>query len=72
MNDSTIIVGLKKIALQILKDCTPPEVYMSGKYVMFISGLIASVSTGGNLLVIEDTLLAAHSIIQDVIALRKN
>jgi hypothetical protein len=60
-------LGAAKIILgRFVKECTPPEIFIAGKCVMFIGGVVASVVTGGNPLVISGTVSAARSIIKDL------
>lgn len=44
----------------------PPELFIAGKYVMFVGGVTATLSTGGNPLVVSGNLSAARSIIKDL------
>ena len=56
----------KIISSRFLKECTPPEIFIAGKCVMFLGGMVASVSTGGNPLVVIGIMSAARSIIKDL------
>jgi len=59
--------GAAKIILgRFARECTPPEIFIAGKCVMLIGGVVASVGTGGNPLVVSGTLSAARSIIKDL------
>ena len=53
---------------RFLRECTPPELLIAGKCkcVMFAGGIVASISTGGNPLVISTTVSAARSIVKDL------
>lgn len=65
--ESSTPLGAAKIILgRFVKECTPPEIFIAGKCVMFIGGVVALVGTGGNPLVISGTLSAARSIIKDL------
>ena len=63
---STPLGAAKIISSRFLKECTPPEIFIAGKCVMFLGGVVASVSTGGNPLVVSGTMSAARSIIKDL------
>ena len=65
IESSTPLGAAKIISGRFLKECTPPEILIAGKCVMFLGGLVASASTGGNPLVVSGTLSAARSIIRD-------
>ena len=66
IESSTPIGVAKIIAGRFIKECTPPELFITGKCVMFLGGVAASLSTGGNPLVITVTMSAARSIIKDL------
>ena len=55
----------KIIGGRILKECTPPELLIAGKCVMLVGGVIDSVSTAGNPVVVSGTISAARSIIKN-------
>ena len=65
IKSSTPIGTAKIIAGRIAKECTPPELFMAGKCVILCGGLVASVSTCGNPLIVSGTLSAARSIIRN-------
>lgn len=63
--ETTTPVGAAKIiAGRLVNECTPPELLFAGKCVMLTGGIIASVATGGNPLVVSGTVSAARSIIR--------
>jgi hypothetical protein len=49
----TPVVAAKIIAGRLVNECTPPELLIAGKCVMLAGGIVASVATGGNPLVIS-------------------
>jgi len=53
----------KIIAGRVINECTPPELLIAGKCI--IGGIIASVYTGGNPLVLSSTISAARSVIRN-------
>lgn len=65
VENSTPIGAAKIIAGRIAKECTPPELLIAGKCVMLCGGIVASVSTCGNPLIVSGTLSAARSIIKN-------
>ena len=65
IENGTPIGAAKTIAGRIVNECTPPELLIGGKCVMFAGGLIASVATGGNPLVVSGTFSALRSIIRN-------
>ena len=63
--ETTTPVGATKIIVgRLVNDCTPPELLIAGKCVMLAGGIVASVATGGNPLIISGTVSAARSIIR--------
>ena len=66
IESSTPLGAAKIISGRFLKECTPPDFFVAGKCVMFLGGVVASVSTGGNPLVVSGTMSAARSIIKDL------
>ena len=60
----TPIGASKIIARRLVNECTPPELLIAGKYMMLAGGIVASVVTGGNPLVVSGTLSAARSIVR--------
>ena len=66
VESSTPLGATKIIAGRFIKECTPPEIFIAGKCVMFLGGVVASVSTGGNTLVVSGTTSAARSTIKDL------
>lgn len=63
---STPIGAIKTVGGRILKECTPPELFIAGKCLMLIGGMIASAGSGGNPLIVNGTISAARSIIKDI------
>ena len=61
---ATPVGAAKIIAGRLVKECTPPELLIAGKCVMLAGGIVASVATGGNPLVVSGTLSAARSIVR--------
>lgn len=62
----TPVGAVSTIGYRFLKECTPPELFIAGKCVMLISGVIVTVGTGGNPIAISGTLSAARSIVKDI------
>ena len=62
---STPMGATKTIGGRFLKECSPPELFIAGKCIMLIGGVIASVGSGGNPLVVSGTITAARSIVKD-------
>ena len=63
--ETTTPVGAAKIiAGRLATECTPPELLIAGKCVMLIGGAVASVSTGGNPLMVSGTISAFRSIVR--------
>ena len=62
--NGTPLGAAKTIGVRFLKQCTPPEIFLAGKCVMLVGGVVATVSTGGNPLVVSGTLSAARSIVR--------
>ena len=65
VENSTPIGAAKIIAGRISKECIPPELLIAGKYVILCGGLVVSVSTCSNPLIVNGTLSAARSIIKN-------
>ena len=61
---ATPIGAAKIISGRLINECTPPELLIAGKCVMLAGGIVASVATGGNPLVISGTVSAARSIVR--------
>jgi hypothetical protein len=66
IESSTPLGATKIIAGRFVKQCLPPELFVAGKCIMFVGGVVASVSTGGHPLIISGVILAARSIIKDL------
>lgn len=65
IESSTPSGAAKVIAGRIMTECTPPELLIAGKCLMLTGGIIASISTAGNPLVVSGTVSAARSIIRN-------
>ena len=61
---ATPVGAAKIIAGRLVNECTPPELLIAGKCVMLAGGIVASVATSGNPLVISGTVSAARSIVR--------
>ena len=58
-------VGAAKIIVgRFVTECTPPELLIADKCMMLAGGIVATVATGGNPLVISGTVSAARSIVR--------
>lgn len=66
ITNSTSLRATKIISDRFIKECTPPETFITGKYFMFIGGLIISFSTGGNPLIISVPISVGCSILKDL------
>ena len=63
--ETTTPVGAAKIiAERLVNECIPSELLIAGKCVMLIGGAVASVSTGGNPLMVSGTISAFRSIVR--------
>ena len=64
IEDATPMEAAKIIARRFVKECTPPELFIAGK---FIAGdIVASISTSGDPLVIYITGSADRSSVKDL------
>ena len=59
---ATPVGAAKIIAGRLVNECTPPELLIARKCVMLAGGIVATVATGGNPLVISGTVSAVRSI----------
>lgn len=66
LESSRPLGATKIIAGRFFRECTPTEIFIAGKCVIFLGGVVASISTGGNPLVVSETMSAARSIIKDL------
>jgi hypothetical protein len=57
---STPIGAAKTIGGRFLKECTPPELLIAGRCVMLIGGVVASIGSGGNRLLVVQYQLHAQ------------
>jgi len=65
VENATPLGAARIIGGRLLKECTPPELLIAGKCVMLTGGVIASVASAGNPLIVSGTISAARSIIRD-------
>ena len=65
VESSTPLGATKTIVSRLLKDCTPPELFITEKCIMLLGGMIASFGSGGNPLVVSGTISAARSIVRE-------
>ena len=63
---STPLGVAKIVGGRLYDECTPPELWLTGKCLMVTGGVIASVYTGGNPLVLGGTFSAFRAIIKNV------
>lgn len=61
IESSTQIGVTKTISGRFLKDCTPSEILIAGKCLMLLGGVVGSVNTTGNPLVVSGTMSATRS-----------
>ena len=64
VENGTPVGAAKTIGVRFLKSCTPPEIFFAGKCVMLVGGVVATISTGGNPIVVSGTLSAVRSIVR--------
>lgn len=62
--NATPMGTLKIVAGRLYDQCTPLELWIAGKCVMFFGGVVASVYTGGNPIVVSGALGAFRSIVK--------
>ena len=62
--DATPLGVVKIVGNRLYDKCTPPELWLTGKCVMLAGGIVASVATGGNALIIGGTLSAFRAVIK--------
>ena len=65
-NSIPLLGAVKILGSRVAKACVPPELYIRGKCVMLVGGVIATISTVGNPIVLSGTMSAFRSIIKDV------
>ena len=65
VDNSTPIGAAKFIGARFLKKCLPPKVFIAGKCVMVVGGVMATISTGGNPMVISATRQATRSVVKE-------
>lgn len=65
IDTKTFIEAAKLITRRFVNECTPPELLIAGKCVMLTGGIIATVASGSNLLIISGTVSTVRSIIQN-------
>ena len=64
--ESATPVGAAKIITgRLVNECTPPELLVAGKCIMLAGGIISTIATGGNPLILSGTFSAARSILRD-------
>ena len=61
VENATPIWAAKTIGARFVEQCTPPKVLLAGKCVMLVGGVVASITTGGNPVIV---IGAARSIIR--------
>jgi hypothetical protein len=66
LENSTTVGAAKIIVGRFVKSWTSPKLLIAGKCVMLVGGIVASISTGGNPLIISTTVSAACSIVKDL------
>ena len=59
------VEALKIIVARIIKECTPREVYITGKCIMLVGILIETIYSGGTPLVFAFTITILRSIIRN-------
>lgn len=62
--NSTPIGVVKTVGVRFIKECTPPEIYYTGKCLWFIGSVVTSIYTGGNPMAVSAAASAARSIIR--------
>lgn len=66
IESTTPLGAARTIGGRFIKECTPRELFIAGKCIMFLGDVVASLGTGGNPIVISGTMSAARSIIKDL------
>lgn len=65
VDNATPVGAAKIITNHIMNEYTPPELLIANKCVMLAGGIIASVATGGNPLILSGTVSTARSILKN-------
>lgn len=68
---ATFLEGVKIVGSRFASACTPPNLYYGGTCIMFVSGAFATITSGGNLILLTGTLTAARAIIRTTIKVVK-
>ena len=63
VENATPLGAAKTITAPVLNECTLPELLIGGKCVMLIGGIIATVGTGANPIILGSTISVGRSII---------
>jgi hypothetical protein len=66
VEQSTPVGAAKIIIGRVTKECTPPEIFIAGKCVMVVGGVITSLGIGGDPLVVSSTVGSLRSMIKDI------
>jgi len=66
VQDATPLGASKIIVSRFIKECTPPELFIAGKCLILTGGIIATLATSGNPLIVSTTINAARSIVKDL------
>ena len=66
IENSTPLGAVKIISGSFLKECTRLEVFIAGKYVMFLGGVLGSFRIDGNPRVVSGTMSSSRSIVKDL------
>ena len=64
IENATPVSTAKIIVGRFLNECTPPELLIADKCIMLTGGIIATVATGDNPLVLSGIVSAARSIVR--------
>lgn len=60
---STPLGATKKIGSRVIKECTPPELYLTGRCLWLVGSTITTIYTGGNPMAGASAVSALRSII---------
>ena len=66
VENSTPLGAAKIIGGRFLDSCLPPQIFIAGKCLFFVGGVITSIHTGGHPMVVSGTISAARSIIKNI------
>lgn len=66
IENSTPLGAVKIISVRFVKECTPLKIFITRKCVMFAGSVVASVTSGGNSLILISNLASFRFIIKEL------